>query len=226
MTTKKAVVLISGGLDSRTVLAIAQKQGYSCHALSFDYGQRHTAELHAAHKIAVDCGVPHQQVTLNIGEFLTSSALTNTEIDVPAYTGTQDIPVTYVPARNTVFLSIALGLAEVIGARDIFIGVSSVDYSNYPDCRPDYIKAFQKMADLATKAGVEGHGVTIHTPLIELSKAETILAGLELGVDYSQTISCYQADEQGRACGYCDSCTLRKKGFIEANIPDSTRYIA
>jgi len=224
MSPKKAVVLISGGLDSRTTLAIAQNEGYVCHALSFDYGQRHKAELQAANKIAMVCDVPHHLVTINIGSLFTGSALTDITVDVPAYTGTAEIPVTYVPARNSVFLSIALGFAEVIEAYDIFIGVSAIDYSHYPDCRPAYISAFRQMANLATKSGVEGREVNIHTPLIKMSKAETILTGLELGVDYGQTISCYQADDSGRACGYCDSCTLRKKGFTEAHIPDPTRY--
>jgi len=224
MSPKKAVVLISGGLDSTTTLAIAQSQGYLCHALSFDYEQLHGAELQAAANVARACGVSHHIVKIDIGSLFKGNALTDNTVPVPAYTGSAEIPVTYVPARNTIFLSIALGYAEVIGAYDIFLGVSAIDYSNYVDCRPEFIQAFQQLANVATKAGVEGHATHVHTPLITLSKAETILAGLRLGVDYSTTITCYQADEAGLACGYCDSCSLRKKGFKEAGVTDPTRY--
>lgn len=220
---KKAVVLLSGGLDSATVLAIAQKQGYSCHALSFDYGQRHGAELNAAKKIAEQLGVAeHKRVRIELDSF-GGSALTDNAIDVPDHLE-PGIPVTYVPARNTVFLSFALGWAEVLKAFDIFIGVNAVDYSGYPDCRPEFIQAFENLASLATKAGVEGQRFKIHTPLIDLSKAEIILLGTELGLDYAQTVSCYSADDQGLACGVCDSCRLRAKGFADAKLLDVTRY--
>lgn len=220
---KKAVVLVSGGLDSATALAMAKKEGYECYALSFDYGQRHRFELEAAKKVAADAGVRESKTLhLSLGE-IGGSALTDDSIDVPE-TPSEGIPVTYVPARNTIFLSLALGWAEVLDAEAIFIGVNAVDYSGYPDCRPEYIDAFQKMAALATKAGVEGHPVTIKTPLIDLTKAEIIQAGTKLGVDYTQTVSCYSADEQGRACGKCDSCRLRKAGFEMAGIEDPTRY--
>jgi 7-cyano-7-deazaguanine synthase len=220
---KKAVVLFSGGLDSTTCLAYAKSQGFECHALSFNYGQRHNTELMAAKKIAAQMGVAHKIFNLEINQF-GGSALTDDKIAVPEYTGTTTIPVTYVPARNTIFLSIALGFAEVLGAKDIFIGVSFVDYSGYPDCRPEYIQAFQTLANLATKMGIEEGGIHIHTPIIHLSKAETIRLGTSLGVDYSITVSCYQADKEGRACGKCDSCALRKKGFTDANLLDVTRY--
>ena len=221
---KKAIVLISGGLDSTTCLAIAKQQGYACYALSFDYGQRHASELEAAKKCAQQFAAEqHQIVQLSLDQF-GGSALTDDTIDVPDYQGSQAIPVTYVPARNTVFLSIALGYAEVIQAEAIFIGVSSLDYSGYPDCRPEYINAFQAMANLATKQGVEGQPIEIKTPLINLNKAETIKLGLSLGVDYASTISCYRADAQGLACGSCDSCVLRKKGFSELGIVDPTCY--
>lgn len=220
---KKAVVLLSGGLDSVTALAIAQSQGYDCHALSFDYGQRHDAELNAARVIADKHNVSdHLVLNIDLGR-MGGSALTDSHIDVPEKEGT-GIPVTYVPARNTVFLSYALGWAEVLGASDIFVGVNAVDYSGYPDCRPEYIKAFQAMARLATKATVEGREITIQTPLIHLTKAEIIQQGTKLGVDYSMTVSCYQADPQGLACGVCDSCRLRKSGFSDANVEDVTRY--
>jgi 7-cyano-7-deazaguanine synthase len=220
---KVAVVLLSGGLDSVTVLALAQQQGYRCYALSFDYTQRHHSELAAAQRLAVARGVvEHRTVKLDIGQF-GGSALTDSSIAVPEALS-EGIPVTYVPARNTVFLSLALAWAEVLGACDIFIGVNAVDYSGYPDCRPEFIRAFETMANLATKAGIEGPHLTIHTPLIDMSKAEIIRAGLALGVDYAQTVSCYQADDQGRACGVCDSCRLRAAGFSAAGIPDPTRY--
>jgi 7-cyano-7-deazaguanine synthase len=220
---KKAVVLVSGGLDSATVLAMARAQGYVCYTLAFDYGQRHRSELQAAEKVAqVGGAVMHKVVKLDLST-IGGSALTDTSIAVPT-DKTEGIPVTYVPARNTVFLSIALGWAEVLQASHIFIGVNAVDYSGYPDCRPAYIEAFQAMANLATKAGVEGSAITIHTPLIALSKAEIIQQGSVLGVDYSQTVSCYQADNNGRACGVCDSCRLRREGFQQAGIGDPTRY--
>jgi len=209
---QKAVVLLSGGLDSATVLAQAQSAGFDCYAMSFDYSQRHSIELAAAEKIAKHYQVKeHKIVTLDLSQ-IGGSALTDMSIDVPDHQ-TEGIPVTYVPARNTIFLSIALGWAEVIGANHIFVGVNAVDYSGYPDCRPEYISAFEKMANLATKTGVEGIALHIETPLIDLSKAEIIQAGIALGVDYSQTVSCYQADADGKACGVCDSCRLRVQGF-------------
>lgn len=223
MSDKKAVVLVSGGLDSTTVLAIAQSEGYECYTLSFDYGQRHRAELAAAQRTAEVMGAAkHKVVKLDL-RTIGGSALTDEEIDVPEQE-TEGIPVTYVPARNTVFLSIALGWAEVLGAQDIFIGVNAVDYSGYPDCRPDYIAAYETMANLATKAGVEGQRLHIRTPLINLTKAEIIQRGLALGVDYGLTVSCYQATEAGEACGKCDSCRLRKAGFDSAGVVDPTRY--
>jgi 7-cyano-7-deazaguanine synthase len=221
---KKAIILFSGGLDSTTCLAIAKSQGYECYALSFNYHQRHVAELNAAKKIAMQFQVKgHQIIDIPSIQFA-GSALTEKNISVPNFTGKKEIPITYVPARNTVFLAIALGLAEVLGAHDIFVGVSAVDYSNYPDCRPEFINAFQHLANLATKAGVEGNGFKIHAPLIHLSKAETIQLGIELGVDYGLTVSCYEADSNGEACGKCDSCTFRKKGFTAAGIKDPTIY--
>jgi len=221
--TKKAVILVSGGLDSSTVLAMAKQQGFDCYTLSFDYGQRHRSELFAAAKVSEAMQVEaHKVVSLDLGT-IGGSALTDTNIDVPEYE-TTGIPVTYVPARNTVFLSIALGWAEVLGANDIFVGVNAVDYSGYPDCRPDYINAFEQMANLATKAGVEGNKLTVHAPLIDMTKGQIIQVGLKIGVDYSVTVSCYQADEQGAACGVCDSCRLRKQGFIDAGLKDPTRY--
>ncbi|MGJ0485874.1 MAG: 7-cyano-7-deazaguanine synthase QueC [Methylomicrobium sp.] len=220
---KKAIILLSGGLDSITALALAQSQGYECHALSFDYGQRHNAELNAAKRIAERYRVAaHKIIPLGLGA-IGGSALTDDHIPVPT-TPQAGIPTTYVPARNTIFLAFALGWAEVLNARDIFIGVNAVDYSGYPDCRPEFIAAFQKLADLATKAGVEGGHFTIHTPLISLSKADIIKTGLALNVDYSQTVSCYAADSEGRACGLCDACRLRKNGFAAAGIEDPTRY--
>lgn len=223
MTNPKAVVLVSGGLDSTTVLAIAQQQGYDCYTLSFDYGQRHRAELVAAEKTSTLMkALEHKVVKLDLAS-IGGSALTDDSIDVPE-SETEGIPVTYVPARNTVFLSIALAWAEVLGAQDIFIGVNAVDYSGYPDCRKEYIAAFENMANLATKAAVEGQALRIQTPLLDLSKAQIIDQGMALGVDYSQTVSCYQADDLGRACGLCDSCRLRKQGFEDAKQQDQTRY--
>jgi len=224
-TLKKAVVLVSGGLDSATVLAMARTQAYTCYALSFDYGQRHRVELQAAARVAAALGaVEHKTISLDLGG-IGGSALTDAAIAVPEQAG-EGIPVTYVPARNTVFLALALGWAEVLAAQDIFIGVNAVDYSGYPDCRPEFIAAFEKTANLATKAGVEGRPFHIHTPLIQMSKADIIREGLRLGVDYAITISCYQADEQGRACGRCDSCRLRRAGFIAAGTADPTPYAA
>jgi 7-cyano-7-deazaguanine synthase len=220
---KKAVVLVSGGLDSATVLAYAKQQGYACYALSFDYGQRHNSELHAAAVLAKQYeAVDHKVMKLGMGEF-GGSALTDNHIDVPTEEST-GIPVTYVPARNTVFLSIALGWAEALDAWDIFIGVNAVDYSGYPDCRPEFIAAFEALANLATKAGVEQGGLKIHTPLIDLSKAEIIKLGESLSVDYGQTVSCYQANSQGLACGECESCHLRQQGFQQAGVVDPTLY--
>ncbi len=224
---KKAVILLSGGMDSATVLAYAKEQGYDCHALSFRYGQRHRSELDAASRLAKQMYARHEIIDLDLSRF-GGSALTDDAIDVPEYEARSDqsvIPVTYVPARNTVFLSVALAWAEVLGAHDIFIGVNAVDYSGYPDCRPEFIQAFENMANLATRDAVEGDiKLTIHTPLIDLSKAEIIQLGHKLGVDYSQTITCYQADQSGRACGHCDACALRKQGFENAGIKDNTRY--
>lgn len=219
----KAVILLSGGLDSATTLAIAKTQGFDCYAMSFDYGQRHRCELEAANSIAISMqATQHKVVKLGLGD-IGGSALTDKAIDVPDH-ATEGIPVTYVPARNTVFLSIALGWAEVLEAQDIFIGVNAVDYSGYPDCRPEFIQAFETLANLATKAGVEGKPFHIHTPLIDLSKAEIIRQGTELGVDYAKTISCYNPDQQGQACGQCDSCRLRAAGFRDAGVADPTLY--
>ena len=216
-------MLVSGGLDSATALAIAREQGHRCHALSFDYGQRHRIELEAAAQVAALLGaVEHRILVLPIGQ-LGGSALTDRRIEVPQQPG-EGIPVTYVPARNTVFLACALAWAEVLGARDIYIGVNAIDYSGYPDCRPEFIAAFERVANLATKAGVEGAGIRIHAPLIKMSKAEIIRRGATLGVDYSITVSCYKPDIDARACGRCDSCRLRRKGFEEAGIADPTRY--
>ncbi|NIB42009.1 7-cyano-7-deazaguanine synthase QueC [Pseudomaricurvus alkylphenolicus] len=223
MSTSKAVVLVSGGLDSTTVLAMAQQQGYECYTLSFDYGQRHLTELAAAERTSKAMGATeHKVVRLDLGT-IGGSALTDTSIDVPEEE-TEGIPVTYVPARNTVFLSIALGWAEVLGAQHIFVGVNAVDYSGYPDCRPAFIQAFEDMANLATRAGVEGNKLSVEAPLIDMTKAEIVQVGTGLGVDYSLTVSCYQADAQGRACGKCDSCRLRRQGFEQAGLPDPTRY--
>lgn len=221
----KAIILLSGGLDSATVLAIAS-QKFDCHAISFNYAQRSQSEINAAKQLAERYGIDHQLIHIDDG-VMAGSALTDKNIDVPDANAAQpadDIPVTYVPARNTLFLSHALAVAEVISSQDIFIGVNAVDYSGYPDCRPEFINAFQIMANLATKAGVEGNRLTIHTPLIDKSKAEIIHLGNNLGVDYALTVSCYQADEQGKACGNCDSCELRRKGFEEVGIKDPTRY--
>lgn len=221
---KKAVVLLSGGLDSATILEIAKQAGFACYALSFDYGQRPRCELLAADKVASQAGViEHKVVKLDLGA-IGGSALTDEAIPVPKQS-TSGIPVTYVPARNTIFLSLALGWAEVLEARDIFIGVNAVDYSGYPDCRPDFINAYQRLANLATKAGVEGHTISIQVPLIHLTKAQIIQRGVGLGVDYSLTISCYDPDQYGHACGECESCRLRREGFLQAGIPDPTKYI-
>ena len=220
---KRAVILLSGGLDSATVVAMARAEGYSCYTMSFDYGQRHRAELDAAARVARDLGViDHKVIGLNL-DGIGGSALTDSSIDVPE-APSEGIPVTYVPARNTVFLSLALGWAEVLDAQDIFIGVNAVDYSGYPDCRPEFVEAFEVMANLATKAGVEGKPFSIKAPLQNLSKAQIVQVGIQLGVDYSLTVSCYQADDQGRACGKCDSCRLRADGFAAAGIKDPTRY--
>ena len=223
MSKQKAVVLVSGGLDSSTVLAMAMQQSYQCFTLSFDYGQRHRSELEAAVRVSRLMNVTeHKVVKLDLGS-IGGSALTDTNIEVPEKE-TAGIPVTYVPARNTVFLSVALGWAEVLGARKIFLGVNAVDYSGYPDCRPEYISSFESMANLATRAGVEGQALTIEAPLINLTKADIIRAGISLDVDYSQTVSCYQANLDGLACGKCDSCRLRAQGFDQAGIADPTRY--
>lgn len=220
---KRAVILLSGGLDSATLVAMVRAQGYSCYTMSFDYGQRHRAELNAAARVARDLGViEHKVVGLNLGG-MGGSALTDSTIDLPE-AHSEGIPVTYVPARNTVFLSLALGWAEVLNARDIFIGVNALDYSGYPDCRPEFVESFERMANLATKAGVEGQGFRIQAPLQNMSKADIVKAGVGLGVDYSLIVSCYQADDDGRACGKCDSCRLRAEGFKMAGITDPTRY--
>jgi 7-cyano-7-deazaguanine synthase len=218
----KAIVLLSGGLDSATTLAIASTD-FDCHAISFNYSQRHVSELNAAKQLAQVFSATWQIIQLDEG-VMTGSALTDSSIDVPEAGLDQGIPVTYVPARNTVFLAHALAVAEVQGSADIFLGVNAVDYSGYPDCRPAYIEAFERMANLATRAGVEGRELSIHAPLINMSKAEIISTGMRLGVDYSRTVSCYQADQQGRACGLCDSCRLRREGFQAAGVPDPTIY--
>ncbi|MFW5910430.1 MAG: 7-cyano-7-deazaguanine synthase QueC [Thiohalospira sp.] len=222
--SRKAVVLLSGGLDSATTLAMARAEGFDCHTLAFDYGQRHRGELAAAAAVAEQLGAAeHRVMRLDLGA-IGGSALTDPEIEVPDEPG-RGIPVTYVPARNTIFLSLALGWAEVLGAWDIFIGANAVDYSGYPDCRPEYIGAFERMANQALKVTVEGEGhLRIRTPLMELSKAAIIAAGHDLGVDYARTTSCYDPDEDGRACGVCDSCRLRAAGFAEAGVPDPTPY--
>jgi len=224
MTRKnKAVVLVSGGLDSATVLAMAIAEGYECYSLAFDYGQRHRAELDASRKISAALGCKaYKVVTLDL-RAIGGSALTDDSIDVPEAEA-EGIPVTYVPARNTVFLSLALGWAEVLGANSIHIGVNAVDYSGYPDCRPEFIAAFEAVANLATQVGVEGQKMHIHTPLMSLSKADIITRGMALGVDYGQTVSCYQASDEGLACGVCDSCRLRAEGFLAAGVADPTRY--
>ncbi|WP_291993275.1 7-cyano-7-deazaguanine synthase QueC [Candidatus Accumulibacter sp. ACC003] len=221
---KRAVVLLSGGLDSATTLAIAGAAGFACHCLSIDYGQRHRAELHAATAVAAAFGAhAHRVLRLSLEDF-GGSALTDDAIAVPVTGIAPGIPVTYVPARNTIMLSLALAWAEVLGSGDIFVGVNAVDYSGYPDCRPEYIEAFERMANLATKAAVEGARLRVHAPLIDLGKAQIIARGAALGVDYALTVSCYQADELGRACGICDSCRLRRAGFVTAGLADPTRY--
>ncbi|MDG1073424.1 MAG: 7-cyano-7-deazaguanine synthase QueC [Methylophilaceae bacterium] len=221
--SKKAVVLLSGGLDSATCLAIAKAQGFECYCLSLDYHQRHIAELHAAKNIACSLGAAeHKTAQLDLSLF-GGSALTDHKIDVPE-NQSEGIPITYVPARNTIMLSLSLAWAEVLAAQDIFIGVNALDYSGYPDCRGEYVKAFQQMANLATRSAVEGQTITIHAPLIDMTKADIITQGIALGVDYSATVSCYQADDLGRACGVCDSCRLRKAGFEQARIDDPTTY--
>jgi 7-cyano-7-deazaguanine synthase len=221
---RPAVVLLSGGLDSATVLALAREQGYACHCLSLDYGQRHGAELAAAGRVATGQGAAaHRVLKLDLAQ-LGGSALTDKSIAVPVDGVRPGIPVTYVPARNTIMLSLALAWAEVLGAQDIFVGVNAVDYSGYPDCRPEFVAAFEKLANLATKAAVEGRRLQVHAPLIALTKAQIIAEGGRLGVDYGLTVSCYQADADGRACGVCDSCRLRRAGFAEAGVADPTRY--
>lgn len=223
---KSAVILLSGGLDSATVLALAKQQGFACHCLSLDYGQRHGAELLAAQRVvaALDA-TSHRVLKLDLGQ-LGGSALTDVSIAVPTGGVQPGIPVTYVPARNTIMLSLALAWAEILGARDIFVGVNAVDYSGYPDCRPEFIRAFEALANLATKAAVEGRMLRVHAPLMDMSKAQIIACGMALGVDYSLTVSCYQADASGRACGVCDSCRLRNEGFVAAGVEDPTRYAA
>jgi 7-cyano-7-deazaguanine synthase len=224
-THRKAIVLLSGGLDSATCLALAKKQGYACHALSFDYGQRHVAELTAADLVATHLGaLAHKRIKLDLGS-LGGSALTDSTLSVPEQ-GSSGIPITYVPARNTVFLAYALAWAEVLQAEAIFIGVNALDYSGYPDCRPAFIEAFQRMANLATKAAIEGRPLRVETPLLTMSKSQIIQAGLAAGVDFSLTVSCYQATALGEACGRCDSCRFRKSGFEQAGITDPTRYVA
>lgn len=225
MTDKpRAVILLSGGLDSTTCLAIAQAEGFDCYTLSVAYGQRHAAELTASKRISAAMGArEHRIASVSLGQF-GGSALTDAAIGVPTDGSSEGIPVTYVPARNTVMLSMALAWAEVLGSGDIFIGVNAVDYSGYPDCRPAFITAFETMANLATRNGVEGTRLRIHAPLMSLSKAEIVTKGLALGVDYAQTVSCYQADDSGKACGVCDACRLRKAGFEAAGMPDPTRY--
>ncbi len=223
MSARRAVVLLSGGLDSATVLAIAQAQGFTCHALSVRYGQRHAAELDAAQRVAAALrAAEHRIMSVDLAG-IGGSALTDGRIDVPEIPSV-GIPITYVPARNTLFLALALGWVEVLGAEDLFVGVNAVDYSGYPDCRPEFIAAFERVARLATKAGVEGGRLTIHAPLVHMSKAEIVRTGVALGVDFGITVSCYQADAQGRACGRCDSCRLRAAGFIAAGVADPTAY--
>ena len=222
---KKAVVLLSGGLDSATVLALAVRDGFACHALSVNYGQRHQAELAAAQRLAAMLGArQHRAFALDLKAF-GGSALTDPCIDVPTGRPTGGIPITYVPARNTIFLSLALAWAEVLGANAIFIGANAVDYSGYPDCRPDYLRAYELMANLATRAAVEGSRLVIHAPLVHMTKAQIILAGIEAGVDFSLTVSCYQADASGGACGACDACRIRRAGFAAAGVRDPTRYL-
>ena len=223
MSEKRAVILLSGGLDSATVAAMALADGYSCYSMSFDYGQRHRAELLASERVAAALGMrEHKVIGLDLNG-IGGSALTDSSIAVPE-SPSEGIPVTYVPARNTLFLALALGWAEVLGARDIFIGVNAVDYSGYPDCRPEFIEAFERMANLATREGVEGKGFRIRAPLQSMSKAQIVAAGVALGVDYGLTVSCYQADDRGRACGRCDSCRFRAEGFAAAGVADPTSY--
>jgi len=220
---KNAVVLVSGGMDSAVVLALAREEGFNAYALSVSYGQRHTSELQAADRVSAALGAAaHKTVIVDLRS-IGGSALTDSDIDVPE-AGGQGIPSTYVPARNTIMLSVALGWAEVLGAADIFCGVNAVDYSGYPDCRPEFIDAFQTLANLATKAGVEGAGLRIRAPLLKMSKADIVREGLRLGVEFGQTVSCYRADEQGRACGHCDACQLRAAGFADAGVADPTHY--
>lgn len=227
---KSAVVLLSGGMDSAVVLAIAREQGFACHALSVAYGQRHTSELAAAAQVASTLGAAaHKTVDVDLRS-IGGSALTDDAIDVPldadGHAIGAGIPATYVPARNTIMLSVALGWAEVLGASDLFCGVNAVDYSGYPDCRPEFIAAFEALANVATKAGVEGAGIRVHAPLQRMSKADIVREGLRLGVDFAQTVSCYQADAEGRACGHCDACRLRADGFAAVGVADPTRYLA
>ena len=222
---KKAVVLLSGGLDSATVLALARRDGFECHALSVNYGQRHQAELAAAKRVADALGArQHRVIALNLQTF-GGSALTDHSLDVPTDGAANGIPITYVPARNTIFLSLALAWAEVLDAHALFIGANAVDYSGYPDCRPEYLQAYQAMANLATRAAVEGKALVIHAPLVRMTKAQIVLAGMEAGVDFSLTVSCYQADEAGSACGACDACRIRRAGFAAARVDDPTRYL-
>lgn len=222
--SKKAIILFSGGLDSTTCLAIAKSQEFSCYTLSFRYGQKHDVEIEWAKKGAHAFQVAEHKILQLPLDQISGSSLLDQTLEVPDYSDSSAIPNTYVPARNTIFLTFALAWAEVIGASDIFIGANAVDYSGYPDCRPDYLHAFEQMADLATKAGVEGQRFKIHSPLLQMTKADIVRAGMALGVDYSQTVSCYRADADGRACGKCDSCVFRKKGFDEAGVEDPTRY--
>ena len=220
----KAIVLLSGGLDSTTTLAIAKSEGFDCYALSFDYGQKQSSELISAKNIAKQFGVvEHRIMSISLAD-IGGSALTDSNIDIPKYNESSEIPITYVPARNTVFLSFALAWAEVLESQSIFIGVNALDYSGYPDCRPEYIKAYEVMANLATKQSIEGNKLNIHTPLIHLTKAQIITKGLSLGIDYSKTTSCYQANSDGEACGECDACVLRRNGFVEVGIEDPTKY--
>ncbi len=220
----KAIVLLSGGLDSTTTLAIAKSEGFDCYAISFDYGQKQSSELISAKNIAKQFGVvEHRIMSISLAD-IGGSALTDSNIDIPKYNESSEIPITYVPARNTVFLSFALAWAEVIESQSIFIGVNALDYSGYPDCRPEYIKAYEVMANLATKQSIEGNKLNIHTPLIHLTKAQIITKGLSLGIDYSKTTSCYQANSDGEACGECDACVLRRNGFVEVGIEDPTKY--
>ena len=222
--SKKAVVLLSGGLDSTTVLAIAKAKGFECYALSFDYGQKQKSELKSAKNIAKQLNAKeHRVLKISLGD-LGGSALTDANIEVPDFVESEEIPVTYVPARNTIFLSFAMAWAEIVGAQDIFIGVNALDYSGYPDCRAEFIDAFEKMANLATKQAIEGEKTTINTPLIDLNKSQIIQKGVELGIDYSQTITCYQANENGEACGVCDACEYRRLGFNQAGVSDPTIY--